>query len=747
MAEKKEIIIDINVDGSGAKKGATDLRTEFKQIQKELRTLAASGDTASDAFLKLEARAGELKDQIGDMNDRVNILSSDFPKLDLAVGVAKGIAAGFAAAQGAMALFGSENKNLEKALLKVQGAMALLQGITELSALTQKNNVVGMYLHTAATKVYTFVTSGATLATKAFRAALVATGIGAIIFVLTEIISLMSETGASADEAASRIKDAADLNAASYEREAKLAKAKGNEELAYFEQTMALQSKIYDNQAALRLLEKQQAKDATDERKKQIKEIKNDIANLQTDIEIANLEYDKSLKEKEKKEKEEAEKKKKAAQDQAKENARRIKEEQDRARAAANKLRDLENEAFAMRLKDERERELFTLVAQQEKEKDDLKNANLKAAERTKLEAALQKKQNLERVALLDKFTQEDKQRAVELEVSLQEIKNEAFVSTIKDEGERALKELDLQQQLEIKKLDAEVLSTEERNKKIDQINESYRLKRENQERINTANALEKSFNDSLKNFERQKKSNEFNFETRKSLLDLEQKALEDARSKQIITDDKYNEELARLSEERNKLAADEKASRTALNNFITDQLTQNIATASKLIESYYKNQIAAAEGNEAKQEELRKKSFERKKQLDIANALVATYSSAINAFNSTAANTALTAAFPAAPFIAAGAAIAAGLANVAQIRAQKYTPSGGSGGGGGRGSSGSTGAPNLTASSAAITPAIPAGTNLSGAGKDTAVRAYVVESDISSKQKRMNKLKTTSKL
>ena len=97
MAEKKEIIIDINVDGSGAKKGATDLRTEFKQIQKELRTLAASGDTASDAFLKLEARAGELKDQIGDMNDRVNILSSDFPKLDLAVGVAKGIAAGFAA--------------------------------------------------------------------------------------------------------------------------------------------------------------------------------------------------------------------------------------------------------------------------------------------------------------------------------------------------------------------------------------------------------------------------------------------------------------------------------------------------------------------------------------------------------------------------------------------------------------------------------------------------------------------------
>lgn len=747
MAEKKEIIIDINVDGSGAKKGATDLRTEFKQIQKELRTLAASGDTASDAFLKLEARAGELKDRIGDMNDRVNILSSDFPKLDLAVGVAKGIAAGFAAAQGAMALFGSENKNLEKALLKVQGAMALLQGVTELAALTQKNNVVGMALHTAATKTYTFITQGATLATKAFRAALVATGVGAILYVLTEIIMLMSETGSTAEEAANRIKDAADLNAASYDREAKLAKAKGNEQLAYFEQTLALQSKIHDNEAALRLLEKQQAKDATDERKKQIKELKNDIANLKTDVEIANIEYEKSLKEKEKKEKEDAEKKKKAAQDQAKENARKIKEEQDRARAAANKLRDLENEAFAMRLKDERERQLFELVSQQQKEADDLKNMKLTKAERAKIEEALQKKQNQERVALLDKFAQEDKQRAIELELSLQEIKNEAFLDTIKDEGQRALKELDLQQQLDIKKLDAEVLSTEERNKKIDQINESYRLKREKQEKINTANALEKSFNNSMKDFERQKKANEFNFSAKKSLLDLEQKALEDARDKQVITDEKFNEELTRLSEERKKLSEDEKASRAALNNFITDQLTQNISTATKLIETYYKNQIDAAEGNEAKQEELRKKSFERKKQLDIANALVATYSSSINAFNATAANTALTALFPAAPFIAAGAALAAGLANVAQIRAQKYTPSGGSGGGGGKGSSGSTGAPNLTASSAAITPAIPVGTNLSGGGKDTAVRAYVVESDISSKQKRMNKLKTTSKL
>ena len=744
MAEKREIVIDINVDASGSKKGTTDLRTEFKQVQKELRTLAAAGDTTSQKFRELESRAGQLKDRIGDMNDRVNILSSDFPKLDLAVGVAKGIAAGFAAAQGAMALFGSENKEVEKALMKVQGAMAMLQGITELANLTQKNNIVGMKIHEGVMKVYTFVTQGATLATKAFRAALVATGVGAIIYVLTEIISLMSETGSKAEEAADRIKGAADLNAASYEREAKLAKAKGNEELAYFEQTMALQSKIYDNQAALRILEKAQAEDATDERKQKIKELKNDIENLKNDVEIAEIEYNKSLAEKDKKAKEDAEKRKKEAADKAKEAERLRKEEQDRARAAANKLRDIEAEAFLLRIKDERDRELFNLVSQQQKEKDELKNMKLTKQERAKLTTALDKKQNSERVELINKFNEEDKKQALDFEAQMQAIKDEAFLATIQNEGQRALKELDLQKAAEIKALDAEVLSTEERNKKIDQINQLYAEKRKKQESINAVNDAQAAFTNTMKVLDMQMQANKSNFELRKNTLDLEEKALQDARDKQLITEQQFNEGIYKLTQDRKTLAEDEKASRIALNNFVTEQLSGSIATASKLIDSYYKNQIAEAEGNEAKQEELRKKAFERKKNLDIASALVATYSSAINAFNATAANTALTAAFPAAPFVAAAAAVAAGLANVAQIRAQKYKSDGG--GSSSSGSKGSTSAPNLTAGSASITPAMPISTQLQGKDKGE-IRAYVVESDISSKQKRANRLKTNSRL
>ena len=745
MAEKREIIIDINVDASGSKKGTTDLRTEFKQVQKELRTLAAAGDTASQKFRDLESRAGELKDRIGDMNDRVNILSSDFPKLDLAVGVAKGIAAGFAAAQGAMALFGSENKEVEKALMKVQGAMALLQGITELANLTQKSNIVGMKIHGAAMKAYTFITQGATLATKAFRAALVATGVGAIVAALGELISLMMTSGETARDAGEQIKAAADVNAGSYEREAKLAKAKGNDELAYFEQSLALSSRLHDHEASLRLLEKQQNEEYTNERLKKIKELKNDIANFKTDIEILDIEYNKSLADKEKKAKEEAEKKRKEAQDKAKEAERLRKEEQDRARAAANKLRDIENEAFLLRLKDQRDAELFNLVSQQQKEKDELNNMKLKADEKIKLTAALEKKQNAERVDLINKFNEEDKKQALDFEAQMQAIKDEAFLATIQNEGQRALKELDLQKAAEIKALDAEVLSTEERNKKIDQINQLYAEKRKKQESINAVNEAQAAFTNTMKVLDMQMQANKYNYDLRKKTLDLEEIALKDARKNQLITEEQFNEGVNKLTQERKTLAEDEKASRIALNNFVTEQLSSSIGTASKLIENYYKNQIAEAEGNEAKQEELRKKAFERKKNLDIASALVATYSSAINAFNATAANTALTAVFPGAPFVAAAAAVAAGLANVAQIRAQKYKSD--AGGSSSSGSKGSTAAPSLTASGAAITPAMPISTQLQNKDKSSNIRAYVVESDISSKQTRANRLKTNSRL
>jgi hypothetical protein len=87
-------------------------------------------------------RAAELTDHLGDVNQRIKALSSDTKRIDAVVEAFRGIAGAVSVATGAMSLFGSENKEIEKTLLKVQGAMAILQGVQELSNLALGDGVL-----------------------------------------------------------------------------------------------------------------------------------------------------------------------------------------------------------------------------------------------------------------------------------------------------------------------------------------------------------------------------------------------------------------------------------------------------------------------------------------------------------------------------------------------------------------------------------------------------------------------------
>ena len=111
--------------------------------------------------------------------------------------VASGLASGFAAVQGAAALFGIENENLEKTLVKVQAAMAIAQGIGGMKDLIEgftqgktafQGATMGLEafkteaVATQATMAGTTVaTNASTTAVKGFRKALISTGIGAIL--------------------------------------------------------------------------------------------------------------------------------------------------------------------------------------------------------------------------------------------------------------------------------------------------------------------------------------------------------------------------------------------------------------------------------------------------------------------------------------------------------------------------------------------------------------------------------------
>jgi hypothetical protein len=197
----KEIALEVSLKDSTSA-GTQSAKQRLREMQKELIAMAQAGQQGTDAFKRLEQQAGSLKDEIGDVNQRIKNLASDTKRIDAFVGAVQGIAAGFQIAQGAAALFGDENEDLQKAMLKVQGAIALANGVQQVANLLQKESAVMMGINTAATKLYAAVVGTATGAMRAFRIALAATGIGAIVVLIGLAADAMGLFSSNTKEAA-----------------------------------------------------------------------------------------------------------------------------------------------------------------------------------------------------------------------------------------------------------------------------------------------------------------------------------------------------------------------------------------------------------------------------------------------------------------------------------------------------------------------------------------------------------------
>ena len=202
----KEIALEVSLKDSTSA-GTQSAKQRLREMQKELIAMAEAGQQGTDAFKRLERAAGELRDEIGDVNQRIKNLASDTKTIDAFVGAVQGITAGFQIAQGAAALFGDENEDLQKAMLKVQGAMALANGVQQVANLLQKESAVMMGINTAATKLYAVAVGTATGAMRAFRIALAATGIGAIVVVLGLAAEAMGLFSTKTEDAADSQKD------------------------------------------------------------------------------------------------------------------------------------------------------------------------------------------------------------------------------------------------------------------------------------------------------------------------------------------------------------------------------------------------------------------------------------------------------------------------------------------------------------------------------------------------------------
>jgi hypothetical protein len=103
------------------------LKAQIREATNEATALAQKFGEFSPEATRAAQRVAELKDQMQDFQQRVQALNPD--KFEAVGKIVGGVASGISAAQGAMALFGAESEDVQKALLKVQGAMALAQGI------------------------------------------------------------------------------------------------------------------------------------------------------------------------------------------------------------------------------------------------------------------------------------------------------------------------------------------------------------------------------------------------------------------------------------------------------------------------------------------------------------------------------------------------------------------------------------------------------------------------------------------
>ena len=157
------------------------MKAELRDLKNKLQELEDQGRDNTKEFEQMAIRAGQLSDQIGDTSARIRALGDDSKYVKAVSQAIGGLASAYSIAQGASALFGSENKEVEKALLKVNAAMAIANGLQQINEILQKQSTLSVVANTVAQRAYTFVVGESTGALRVFRLALAATGIGAII--------------------------------------------------------------------------------------------------------------------------------------------------------------------------------------------------------------------------------------------------------------------------------------------------------------------------------------------------------------------------------------------------------------------------------------------------------------------------------------------------------------------------------------------------------------------------------------
>lgn len=774
------VAIDVKINALEAAQSLKELNQGIKDARNQLAGL----EVGSAEFNKLAGAIDDAKDRVEEINRGVEQvgLAGKFSAIAKA---GAGIAAGFEVAQGAMALFGSEGEEVEKALQKVQAAMALAQGLSEISEMGKafgdlKNIGVGAF--------------------NAIKTSITSTGIGAVVVAIGLALAALMTYWDDIKEAVTGVSEAqkklSKESMEAYETEKKKLQAiKDSENILKLQgktEKEILQSKIkqIDAEISKGVIA---AQNRVAELKSQIAmeqkwyTFVNWFATVGTEIillpwrsaagivDLIILQWNTvasalgkdtlkitTLNEQLTKLRETAAQKvttflfdpKKTAEDGAKE-IQALEDAQKKLlneRAGyQNNINDIDKKAAedakkkaedAAKLQEELNKELARLRVENidEQRKADLAKAELDF-QNTKKEYETKYKglQNLNQL-LTELENQYLNQKA--------EINNKYNIEEDKIEKEKQQKKIDrkIEEINEERRLIEKdrTLTTKEL---IDFENRLYAVKISNTKLTNQEiEKIELEHKQNLKNIEDNRIKNEIatienNYNRIKSIREIkiqDEIDLENNKYAVLITNTLLNQQelekleidhAVKLKELKDKQDKEDQERRKKNAEFALNTTQTALQTTSDLIGAFA-----------GKSEQAQKKAFEQQKALSIASAIISTYQNAVTAYQSQF----LPLPDPTSPIrgaIAATVAVATGIANIRKIEQttfqSKETPSGGAAGGGGGGGSF---APNLSA------PVGNTSTNLAsiGFGQDQQpepVKVFVTETDISSSQKNVQKI------
>ena len=159
------------------------LKRRLRELQGIMDKMNLDGLANTDVFTRMAAEAASYKDAIGDTAQAVRLLSSDTATLDAGIEAFQGLAGAASIATGVMGMLGSENEDVQKAILKVQSAIGILNGVQAIANTLNKDSILMLKLKqfwesanakttvvaTTATTANTVVTNANRIATQAWN--------------------------------------------------------------------------------------------------------------------------------------------------------------------------------------------------------------------------------------------------------------------------------------------------------------------------------------------------------------------------------------------------------------------------------------------------------------------------------------------------------------------------------------------------------------------------------------------------